>query len=87
MVCPDLTISLVDFKVVSFEGRRAELMESLIRQHGGECFNAPSEMAVVGRPRSCAEATVKHIGLLAQNTGGRSSWAAPRVKGCARPIC
>jgi uroporphyrinogen-III synthase len=35
-------MSLADYRVVSFESRRAELVESLIRQHGGECFNAPS---------------------------------------------
>ncbi len=35
-------MSLAGLKVVSFESRRAELVENLVRQQGGDCFNAPS---------------------------------------------
>ena len=33
---------LSGLQVVSLESRRAELVETLVRQQGGECFNAPS---------------------------------------------
>jgi len=35
-------MSLAGLSIVSFESRRADLVESLIRQHEGRCFNAPS---------------------------------------------
>jgi uroporphyrinogen-III synthase len=35
-------MSLAGLHVVSFESRRAELVEELVRTQGGECFNAPS---------------------------------------------
>jgi len=35
-------MSLAGLKIVSFESRRADVVENLVRQQGGDCFNAPS---------------------------------------------
>ena len=35
-------MSLRGLRVIGFESRRAELLENLVEQQGGECFNAPS---------------------------------------------
>jgi uroporphyrinogen-III synthase len=35
-------MSLEGLRIVSLESRRAELVETLVEQQGGECFNAPS---------------------------------------------
>ena len=35
-------MSLAGLRLVSFESRRATLVEDLVRQQGGDCFNAPS---------------------------------------------
>ena len=37
-----MTMPLDGFRIVSLESRRAELVEKLIREQGGDCFNAPS---------------------------------------------
>jgi uroporphyrinogen-III synthase len=50
---------LAGFKVVSFESRRAEVVEHLIRQHGGQCFNAPS---VRERPIERDEECLRFVG-------------------------
>lgn len=37
---------LVGLHIVSFESRRAKLVEDLVRAQGGECFNAPSVVEI-----------------------------------------
>lgn len=37
---------LSGINIVSFESRRADLVESLVRAQGGECFNAPSVVEI-----------------------------------------